>query len=62
MFPPEIIVPYEGIRGAANDGEVTAVHGADEVRTVLVDEPETRDSGVMCTTIYKGAVRGHYKR
>ena len=40
-FAPETIVPYESNRHAANDGEVTAVHGADEIRTVLVDEPET---------------------
>ena len=40
-FEPETIVPYERNRRAANDGEVTAVHGADEIRTVLVDEPET---------------------
>ena len=40
-FAPETIVPYERNRRAANDGEVTAVHGADEIRTVLVDEPET---------------------
>ena len=38
---PETIVTYERNRSAANDGEVTAVHGADEIRTVLVDEPET---------------------
>ena len=41
MFAPETIVPYERNRHAANDGEVTAVHGADEIRTILVDEPET---------------------
>ena len=40
-FAPETIVPYEGNRRAVNDGEVTAVHGTDEIRTVLVDEPET---------------------
>ena len=39
-FASETIVPYEGNRRAANDGEVTAVHGADEIRTVLVDEPK----------------------
>ena len=45
-FAPETLVPYEGIRRAANDGEITAVHGADEIRTVLVDEPET--PGLLC--------------
>ena len=40
-FAPETLVPYERNRRAANDGEVTAVHGAGEIRTVLVDEPET---------------------
>ena len=40
-FAPETIVPYNGNRRAANDGEVTEVHGADEIKTVLVDEPET---------------------
>ena len=40
-FAPETIVPYERNRRATNDGEVTAVHGGHEIRTVLVDEPET---------------------
>ena len=40
-FIPETVVPYERNRRAANDGEVTAVHGADEIGTVLVDKPET---------------------
>ena len=40
-FAPENIVAYEGNRRAANDGKVTAVRGADEIRTVLVDELET---------------------
>ena len=40
-FPPETIVSYDRNRRAANDGEVTAVHGANEIRTVLVGEPET---------------------
>ena len=40
-FAPETIAPYERNRGAANDGEGTAVQGADEIRIVLVDEPET---------------------
>ena len=40
-FAPETIVPYERNRRAANDGEVKAVHGEDEIRTVLMDEPET---------------------
>ena len=30
-FVPETIVPCEENRRAANDGEVTAVHGADEI-------------------------------
>ena len=40
-FAPKTIVLYERNRRPANDGEVTAVHGADEIRTVLVEEPET---------------------
>ena len=40
-FAPNTIVPYDGNRRAANDDEVTAVHGADEIRTVLADEPKT---------------------
>ena len=39
-FAPEKIVPFEGNRRAANDGEVTAVHGANEVRSVLVGDPK----------------------
>ena len=30
-FAPETILAYEGNLRAANDGEVTAVHGADEI-------------------------------
>ena len=40
-FARESIVPYKRNRRTANEGEVTAVHGADEIRTDLVDEPET---------------------
>ena len=40
-FATETMVPYEGNQRAAKDGEVMAVHGADEIRTVLLDEPET---------------------
>ena len=40
-FAPETTVPYEGNERAANDGEVTTVHAVDEIRTVLVDEPDT---------------------
>ena len=40
-FAPETIVPYERNRRAANDSEVRVVHRADEIRTVLVEEPET---------------------
>ena len=40
-FAPKTIVPYQGNRRAANDGEVTVVHRADEIRSVPVEEPET---------------------
>ena len=38
---PENILNYEQNRRAANDGEVITVHEADEIRTALVDVPET---------------------
>ena len=40
-FEPETVVPYDRNRRESNDGEVTAVHGANEIRTVLVDKPES---------------------
>ena len=58
-FTPETRVPYERNRRAANDGEVTAVHGADEIRTVLVDELETPGLLLRRTKISASALRGH---
>ena len=61
-FAPETIVPYERNPRAANDGEVTAVHGTDEIRTVLVDELETPGLLLRRTKISASALRGHDKQ
>lgn len=57
-FALETIVPYEKNRRATNGSEVTPVNGADEIRTVLVDEPKPR--GLLLCAYHD--LRGSIKR
>ena len=38
---PETMIPLHGERNAANDGASTAVHDADELRSVILNDPGT---------------------